>query len=159
MPAGQHPGLTVAPRVQTAAHPPYRLRPGLPAALDRVVLRALDRDPGQRYASARARQEDVERVEAAADREPTARWAALAAKADARGIRVASGKWLGARLHGVLPDADPPAPTVPDDGDEGGEGARDAARKQAEQVEKALEKRLEQQEKQQEKKAEERGRR
>ncbi|MBN1771597.1 MAG: serine/threonine protein kinase [Deltaproteobacteria bacterium] len=43
--------------------PPRTLAPGIPEALDRIVARAIRKDPERRYASARAMQEDLLRFE------------------------------------------------------------------------------------------------
>jgi serine/threonine-protein kinase len=44
---------TLRSLVEHPVDPPSQLRPGLPPALDAIVLRALERDPTERYASAR----------------------------------------------------------------------------------------------------------
>lgn len=46
--------------VEHVPEPPSRLRPGLPRGLERIVMRALAKDPGERFASAFAMQEALE---------------------------------------------------------------------------------------------------
>jgi len=46
--------------LETEAPPPSSVRPGLPAALDAICARALEKDPGRRYPSAQAMQQDLE---------------------------------------------------------------------------------------------------
>ena len=59
-------GETPAAAVQNLLHgeiePPSRLVPDLPPAIDQVVLRALARDPGERFESARAMAEVLEQA-------------------------------------------------------------------------------------------------
>ncbi len=45
-------------------HPPSAVAPGIPADLDRIVLRALAKDPAERYASAEEIDSDLARIEA-----------------------------------------------------------------------------------------------
>jgi serine/threonine-protein kinase len=45
-------------------HPPSAIAPGIPADLDRIVLRALAKDPEERYASAEELDSDLARIEA-----------------------------------------------------------------------------------------------
>ncbi|HYV47253.1 MAG TPA: serine/threonine-protein kinase, partial [Myxococcaceae bacterium] len=46
--------------LETQAPPPSSVRPGLPAALDAICARALEKDAGRRYPSAQAMQQDLE---------------------------------------------------------------------------------------------------
>ncbi|MET0343910.1 MAG: protein kinase [Polyangiales bacterium] len=48
--------------LEDAIEPPSKLNPIIPSALDRAVLRALERDPTKRYASARDFAKELERV-------------------------------------------------------------------------------------------------
>lgn len=52
--AGRSDAETLQRIVQQAPPPPSQLRPGLPPALDGVLLRALDKNPAQRFPSAEA---------------------------------------------------------------------------------------------------------
>lgn len=80
--------------------PPRQAKPGYPAALERVVLKALSRKPADRFESCAA-------LDAAMQE-------ALGAIGTTRASPVAVGKWVGA-LFGVLPVAAPAAAptTVP----------------------------------------------
>jgi serine/threonine-protein kinase len=50
---GEHEGIILHRVLEGEVHPPSRLQPDLPTALDMVVMRGLSRDPGYRFQSAR----------------------------------------------------------------------------------------------------------
>jgi len=76
--------------------PPSRLRPGLPPALDRVLLKALDRDPHRRYRTAGEFAADLRRV--AAGQAPRARSPGLGVRV----VRSAQKEPLKAAVAAIL---------------------------------------------------------
>jgi len=59
---GETPVEIAMKHLSTAPEPPSKLRPDVPPALDKVVLRALAKDPNDRYQSADEMEADLERV-------------------------------------------------------------------------------------------------
>ncbi len=89
--------------------PPSERVAGLPAALDPVILRALAKDPAERFASAEEFREALHRVEPTAPPRPARGWGWWAAAAVV--WAVAAGLWIGRieRRRGS-PAEVPPAP-------------------------------------------------
>jgi len=85
-------------------HAPSALAPGIPADLDRIVVRALAKDPRDRYGSAEELDSDLARVEAGL---PVARETAEAATAILSGTAVSSAPTQALRPR-EAPPAQPP---------------------------------------------------
>ncbi|WP_264844660.1 Stk1 family PASTA domain-containing Ser/Thr kinase [Caldinitratiruptor microaerophilus] len=62
---GESPVSVALKHVQEEVRPPSALVPGIPAELETIVLRAMEKDPKDRYASAQAMRADLERFLAA----------------------------------------------------------------------------------------------
>jgi serine/threonine-protein kinase len=62
---GTNPGTVLAAIVKDKLHPPSSVRPEIPPELDAICLRALARDPDERYPTAQELQSDIETVLAA----------------------------------------------------------------------------------------------
>lgn len=76
--SGDTPVEIAMKHLNEAPHPPSAVAPGIPADLDRVVLRVLSKDPADRYQSAEEMDSDLARIEAGL---PVARETAEAATA------------------------------------------------------------------------------
>jgi eukaryotic-like serine/threonine-protein kinase len=102
--------------------PPSALRPGLPAALDRVVARALAKDRDARYADGAALQAELERVRdglrQARGRRPAA-WRTAAAGGLLAAVVLAGGVWYARASAGSAIDSLAVLPLVNTGGDPG----------------------------------------
>jgi serine/threonine protein kinase len=95
-------------------------RRNIPLAFDQMILRALEKAPSDRFASAEAMREALEEVLASPSKERARmkRWVAIAAGSAALGaltVALASGReWIGARLDGAPAMAEAPHASEPD---------------------------------------------
>jgi eukaryotic-like serine/threonine-protein kinase len=92
--------------------PPSALRPEIPVELDQIVLRALAKDPGERYQSAEEFIEDLERTEAGLPISRATSTAATALMAGAAG-GLAAGESTELLSEGPTRVVAPPRPTAP----------------------------------------------
>jgi beta-lactam-binding protein with PASTA domain/tRNA A-37 threonylcarbamoyl transferase component Bud32 len=92
--------------------PPSALRPEIPVELDQIVLRALAKDPGERYQSAEEFIEDLERTEAGLPISRATSTAATALLAGAAG-GLAAGESTELLSEGPTRVVAPPRPTAP----------------------------------------------
>jgi eukaryotic-like serine/threonine-protein kinase len=92
--------------------PPSALRPEIPVELDQIVLRALAKDPGERYQSAEEFIEDLERTEAGLPISRATSTAATALMAGAAG-GLAAGESTELLSEGPTRVVTPPRPTAP----------------------------------------------
>jgi serine/threonine-protein kinase len=72
--AGESDGETIHRLIDGEIEPPSAAAPGVPAALDEVVLRGLERDPEARFATASQMAEALERAAPPATRQTVAAW-------------------------------------------------------------------------------------
>jgi predicted Ser/Thr protein kinase len=100
----------VAAMLRTDAVAPSVTRPGLPAALDQVVLRCLQRDRARRYPSAAAVADELERFGRGEATEAERRAAASTRRRAGAAITLVAGAALGASLLVRRPEPAPPAP-------------------------------------------------
>ncbi|MBN1875113.1 MAG: serine/threonine protein kinase [Anaerolineae bacterium] len=94
---------------QYAPDPPSKLRRGLPAALDHVVLRALEKSPDRRFANAAEMRAALQQVRMPPDWPRARRFFTAAA---VTGWLVASGVWVRDYGLDMLQDAIPPTATA-----------------------------------------------
>jgi eukaryotic-like serine/threonine-protein kinase len=92
--------------------PPSALRPEIPVELDQIVLRALAKDPGERYQSAEEFIEDLERTEAGLPISRATSTAATALLAGAAG-GLAAGESTELLSEGPTRVVAPPRPSAP----------------------------------------------
>lgn len=107
--------------------PPSEVADALPAGIDDVMLKALTKDPGQRYATADDFAEDLERVVGSVSPRTIGRWVQRCAS-EVLAQRAAKRKEIEAKSSGVFMAPDPRL-LVPDSspGSRGSRGASDAS--------------------------------